>query len=223
MKNEIDYLNEHHKLMVPEKEGPKPAAKTYSRFEIMGMLNPFRRLFHSPYKPLAGLIKPGDMVLDLGCGPGFHTLPMARLVGQTGKVIARDLGATQIKWLTKRAAAQGLANRIEARVCTPSDPGLAAYAQQIHLVLVHSVLADVANRLGFFQDIVLALRPYGKLLLMEPGASFTEWRQWIRLAVRAGLTTLEPFDEDDAVTKRKLEGRTITFSKGKPLLRNLSE
>ena len=30
-------------------------------------------------------------VLDVGCGPGFFTLDMARLVGPSGRVIAADL------------------------------------------------------------------------------------------------------------------------------------
>ena len=29
--------------------------------------------------------------LDVGCGPGFFTLDMARLVGESGQVIAADL------------------------------------------------------------------------------------------------------------------------------------
>ena len=36
-------------------------------------------------------LQKGMTALDLGCGPGFFTMEMARLVGKTGKVIAADL------------------------------------------------------------------------------------------------------------------------------------
>src|SRR3954453_16163250 len=35
-------------------------------------------------------IKPGDVVVDLGAGSGFHTMKLAKLVGPKGKVYAVD-------------------------------------------------------------------------------------------------------------------------------------
>lgn len=50
-----------------------------------------RRLIHRPEVILAGLVRPGQTVLDLGCGMGFFSLAMARLVGEQGRVICVDL------------------------------------------------------------------------------------------------------------------------------------
>ncbi len=36
-------------------------------------------------------LRPGDVVLDLGSGPGFWTLPLANIVGASGKVWALDV------------------------------------------------------------------------------------------------------------------------------------
>ena len=35
-------------------------------------------------------IKTGDKVLDVGCGPGIDTIPLAHLVGSTGEVHGVD-------------------------------------------------------------------------------------------------------------------------------------
>lgn len=36
-------------------------------------------------------LAPGHHVLDVGCGPGMDTIPLARLVGETGRVVGVDI------------------------------------------------------------------------------------------------------------------------------------
>jgi len=38
-----------------------------------------------------GVLQPGEMVLDIGCGAGFDTLQAAQMVGPTGRVIGVDM------------------------------------------------------------------------------------------------------------------------------------
>lgn len=65
--------------------------------------NIFRRLVQDPNRILRPYIKPGWTVLDIGPGMGYFTIPTARLVGDTGKVIAADLQQEMLDGVDHRA------------------------------------------------------------------------------------------------------------------------
>jgi ubiquinone/menaquinone biosynthesis C-methylase UbiE len=66
--------------------------------------DPQRPSFENPNVILSGAgVKPGDVTADIGCGTGFFTLPLANLVGETGKVFALDTSLTMIKQLIRKA------------------------------------------------------------------------------------------------------------------------
>lgn len=60
-------------------------------------------------------IRPGMTVLDVGCGPGFATLDLARRVGPAGRVIAIDESPRFVEHLRARAGEAGFGN-IETHV-----------------------------------------------------------------------------------------------------------
>ena len=70
--------------------------------------NPLRRLVHDPQKILRPYVRPGDTVLDVGCGMGFFSLGLAELVGKDGKVLAADLQEQMLAGLKKRAENAGV-------------------------------------------------------------------------------------------------------------------
>ena len=74
--------------------------------------NPLRRLIHNPDRILAGLVRPGETALDLGCGMGYFSIPLARLVGPEGKVICVDLQEQMLAGVRRRAERAGVADRI---------------------------------------------------------------------------------------------------------------
>ncbi len=53
--------------------------------------NPFRKIYQDPFTILTPYLKNGDTAVDLGCGMGYFSIPMAELVGDRGKVVAVDL------------------------------------------------------------------------------------------------------------------------------------
>ena len=86
--------------------------------------NRLRRLLHKPEKILAAHLQPGMTAMDFGCGMGFFAIPMARLVGSRGRVVAVDLQQKMLNVLRRRAAAAGVAEQIRTHRCEPESVGV---------------------------------------------------------------------------------------------------
>jgi len=65
-----------------------------------------------PFKPEEEVkkldIKQGQVILDFGCGIGSYTIPVAKLVGERGKVYALDRQPFALKKLKKGPKKKGL-------------------------------------------------------------------------------------------------------------------
>ncbi len=86
--------------------------------------NPLLPIFRNPYKLLktAGL-KPGQKVLEVGCGPGFFTIPVAKIVGKEGIIYAVDVHPLAIKRVQKKIEKEGIEN-VTPVLANASDTGL---------------------------------------------------------------------------------------------------
>ncbi len=74
--------------------------------------NPFRKIYQDPFTILTPYLKNGDTAVDLGCGMGYFSIPLAELVGDRGKVIAVDLQERMLAGLRGRAEKAKLLERI---------------------------------------------------------------------------------------------------------------
>ena len=61
-----------------------------------------RMLAHNPNRMLSPYFKNGMTALEIGCGMGYFTIPMAEMVGSGGKVIAADLQPQMLDGLKRR-------------------------------------------------------------------------------------------------------------------------
>lgn len=127
--------------------------------------NPLRGLAHDPAAILHGLVRPGDTVVDVGCGLGFFTIAMAGLVGEDGRVIAVDLQPEMLARARRRAGRRGLTDRIAFHQCAPDRIGIAG---PVDFVLAFWMVHEVADRHAFLREIRSLLRPGGHLLIAEP-------------------------------------------------------
>lgn len=106
----------------------------------------------------------GDRVLDAGSGPGATSFELARLVGPTGSVIARDQGESFLAYLEAKAAELDL-----PWVTTSLGPieDLDLPRASLDGAYARWLLSWVPDAGRALAPIVAALRPGGSLVLQE--------------------------------------------------------
>ena len=86
--------------------------------------NPLLPLLKNPYSSLetAGL-RQGQKVLEVGCGPGFFTIPAAKIVGTVGIVYAVDVNPRAVKRVEEKMRKYGI-NNIKPILGNAANSGL---------------------------------------------------------------------------------------------------
>jgi len=153
------------------------------------LTSPLRRLLNNPRRILSDLVAEGDVVVDVGCGPGFVTLPLAEMVGKTGRVIAVDIQEGMLTKLRARAEAAGLADRIQLHLAGATSLGVAGPAD---FALAFWMAHEVPDQGRFFREIGGFLREGGRFLLVEPigHVSRARFRQTVETVEEAGFAPL---------------------------------
>ena len=127
--------------------------------------NPLRKLVHSPRKVLGAYVEDGMTVMDVGCGMGHFSIGLAKLVGDSGKVIAVDLQQKMLDVMFKRAGRAGVADRITLHCCEAGNIGV---AETVDFILAFWMVHEVADQKSFFNQLKSVLAPGGKILSAEP-------------------------------------------------------
>ena len=153
------------------------------------LANPLRRLLEKPERILEPYIRPGMTAVDIGCGMGFFSLPLARMVGPQGRVVCVDLQPRMIGSLRRRAQRAGLLERMDLRICPQDSLELDNLAGQTDFVLLHSVAHEVPDQAGLMTQIRELLNPTGRCLLAEPTGHINAARfaETVAIAETAGL------------------------------------
>jgi ubiquinone/menaquinone biosynthesis C-methylase UbiE len=165
------------------------------------LASPLRRLFESPERLLSPYVQPGMTVVEPGCGMGFFTLPLARMVGPKGRVVCADIEPRMISSLVRRARRAGLADRIHPVVCTGDDLGLSGFDASADLAVALHMVHEVPDQSRLFVQLHAVLRPGGRLIVIEPRGHVSEadFARSLDLAARAGFERT-----DGQVSRRRL-------------------
>jgi ubiquinone/menaquinone biosynthesis C-methylase UbiE len=122
-------------------------------------------MIHNPEKMLGRYVKKGWTVMDVGPGMGMFTIPLARLVGEDGHVIAADIDQHMLDGVRKNAEKARVEKRIELHLGKPGDIGVSG---PLDFTLAFWMVHEVRDRARFLSQIASVTRPGGLLFLIEP-------------------------------------------------------
>ena len=125
------------------------------------MEEPERRDWQRPDEIVAALsVNPGDAVADIGAGPGYFALRLARAVGPLGRVYAVDVVPEMIAALRQRLDRAGVGN-VMPILAADGDPMLPPAA--CDLVLVVDTFHHFPDGPGYLKALAATLKPGGKI------------------------------------------------------------
>lgn len=136
--------------------------------------NPLLPFLKDPYKQLnAAGLKIDQKVLEVGCGPGFFTIPAARIVGKDGFVYAVDVNPLAIERIKQKIERGGIKN-VAPLQKNGSDTGLPD--RSIDIAFIFGTLHFSGGLEGVVSEIHSILKPGGILAFEKSRGSGEELR-----------------------------------------------
>jgi len=152
--------------------------------------NPLRKIIHDPIKILSPYIHQGYTVIDIGPGMGYFSIPLAELIGPSGRVIAIDIQPKMLAVLMGRAQKKGLSDRIKTHLAGPDSIGFNGKAD---FILAFWMAHEVPDQQRFFSEICDLMKPEGLFLLVEPviHVSMKNFSRAVETATEVGFSIKE--------------------------------
>jgi len=113
-------------------------------------------------------LKPGERVIDIGCGPGFLCESIAAAVGPTGRVVGVDISDDLIDFATKHKKSDIIEYRSGDATALPLEPA------QFDIAVSTQVIEYVADADAALQEIARVVRPGGHAFIVD-----TDFDSWV--------------------------------------------
>jgi arsenite methyltransferase len=115
-------------------------------------------------------LRPGERVLELGCGGGYYTLEAARFIGPRGRVSAIDISPEQI------VAAQARCAEFAWVECREADIAAPPYGDsEFDVAFAVQALEYLADLDGALRHFYRKPRPGGRLIVVATDWSSAVW------------------------------------------------
>ena len=158
-------------------------------------------------------IKEGQTVLDFGCGSGVYTIPVAKIVGETGRVYGLDKNEGALAELVQKAGMVGFKN-IE-KIKTSGELEIPLQGESVDVVLLYDVLHShhfsQSEREKLLAEVYQVLKPSGLVSVYPTHMNPKEIEKEVE---GAGFLLEERFSEKFLIHDDNLEeGELLNFRK----------
>ena len=109
-------------------------------------------------------LKPGDVVADIGAGTGVYSMPFAKAVAPSGKVLAVEIWQDLVDYINEKARKEKVSN-LQTILAKPDDPNLPK--NQVDLAFFHDVFHNMNDRQAYLKVLASYLKPSGLIAIIE--------------------------------------------------------
>jgi arsenite methyltransferase len=111
-------------------------------------------------------LKEGASVADVGCGSGYFTFRLSKIVGEKGKVLATEISEKGLKSIDARAKKNNITN-IQTIKSDPKKTKLAPCSVDAAIIVnvLHHVKKE--DRVELVKDIAAAIKPGGSFFILD--------------------------------------------------------
>lgn len=144
---------------------PEKKTSFYSSVPTAYMDDPRRAEWQQPEKVLDHLlIRPGEVIADIGAGTGYFALQFAKRVGKGGMVYAVDVDENMVRLIEQRAKKEGLVN-VRGTLAPLDDPALPKGA--IDLIFICDTFLFFDKRDDYLLRLGERLKNNGRLAIVS--------------------------------------------------------
>jgi ubiquinone/menaquinone biosynthesis C-methylase UbiE len=155
-KNTFNKKEKPGDTLMNKQKSPCPARLSFL------LSNPVRRWL----QPRSGLLdmislKPSDVVMDFGCGPGFYTLEIAK---RANLAIAVDISSEMLRKAQNKTAKEGVMN---IRFIQSDGKTIQVENETVDVVFLVTVYHEIQDPQTVLEEFSRVLKPNGRLIVVE--------------------------------------------------------
>jgi len=106
-------------------------------------------------------------VADFGCGAGYFSIPLAKIVGEEGRIYALDILDTALESVQSRAKLEGLFN-IETKRCNLEEPsGSKLEDNSVELAWLANILFQSSKKTDIIKEAKRILKKGGEMVVID--------------------------------------------------------
>lgn len=112
-------------------------------------------------------IAKGSIIADFGAGPGYFSIPLAKAVGEDGKIYSLDILPQALETISSKARSFGLNNIITKRVNLENEKGSKLDANFVDFIVLKDVLFQNQNKKNIIIEAKRILKEGGSAIIIE--------------------------------------------------------